>query len=140
MTKIPGDEWFFMDDCMKPLIKLLNQRGYDTKFCCSGHPTQAVWKYPVSSQESHLNFKYQFGKFFAGFRLLLPWGGNGYILFKRKKDRDLIFHELKKTKYGDRIFHYSFDEKYLGFKIKGLKQEEIDNFWKDFTRQIKKVI
>ena len=149
MTKISFQDWFEMDDCMKPLIKLLNNKGYETKYCCSGHPKQAIWKYPIAFQEDYFNMKSQYGvkRNHRGYTRL------GYIIFTRKKDRDLIFNLLKKTKYAKRFRNYQsfeikglsafekrwiegIDKVWIEFAIKGLAQEDIKRIWREVYKGI----
>jgi hypothetical protein len=133
MTKISQENLFEIDECMKELIILLNKKGLETTCCCSGHEKGQEF-HTISSQENFLNHKYQYGmtsKQFFNRKM------NGLIIFKRKKDRDFVLSELKKTKYGNRFIGYlPFNGKkyaendYITFKIRGLSQNEIERFWR----------
>lgn len=35
--KIDGDDFFEIDELIIPLIKICNQKGYKTRYCCAGH-------------------------------------------------------------------------------------------------------
>jgi hypothetical protein len=149
MTYISSEDLFEMDECMKELIILLNKNGYATKYCCSGHPYQPIWKYTLINQETYFNFLHQFN--FKDH----PKSSNGYIWFKRKKDRDFVFDKLKKTKHGHLFFNYTLsndkeptkqqirfikklNKHWIEFRHKGLSQEKINDIWKDFTISFKK--
>lgn len=142
-----------MDKCMKPLIKLLNKKGYDTKFCCSGHPMAEIHQQPDTSQEIYLCVKYQLNK-----EIVMPYNVIGYFWFKREKDRDVIFSELKKTKYSKRFINYNDfgkrdkipakerkwleknDKTWIEFKTDGLTQKGVDNFWINFAKKMNRVL
>ncbi|MBQ8513044.1 MAG: hypothetical protein IJ497_10545 [Clostridia bacterium] len=36
-TRVP-DGYVYIDELIAPTISVLNQKGYTTRFCCSGHP------------------------------------------------------------------------------------------------------
>jgi hypothetical protein len=85
MTKLSRLDLAEMDEGIKPLIILLNKKGIDTKFCCAGHPKAGIEQQPLEIQEAYLCVKNQLGK-----AKVPHYDIDGYIWFKRKKDRDFI--------------------------------------------------
>jgi hypothetical protein len=133
MGSLSSEDLFEMDECMKQFIISLNNQGIETISCCSGHE-KGMEYHSLSLQENFLNHKYQIGmkaKDFFNQKM------NGLIVFKRKKDRDMVLAELKKTEYGNRfVTYFSFmgrrlyEPKHIIFKTKGLSQNEIERFWR----------
>jgi hypothetical protein len=60
-----GQDVVDLDECMIPIIKVLNEKGYYTRFCCSGHSwaniptsdfyadTHIVFDEPVTRKDLH---------------------------------------------------------------------------------------
>lgn len=62
-----------IDDLMLPTVMLLNQKGYCTKFCCSGHTYEKAC-YPYISFDSFLNEVLSEDEFNEVFKTLPePW-------------------------------------------------------------------
>ena len=51
-----GDEslngWFAVDEVIAPVVQELNQRGYHTIYCCSGHPIRGLLPIYCESSEA----------------------------------------------------------------------------------------
>ena len=51
-----GDEslngWFSVDEVIAPVVQELNQRGYHTIYCCSGHPVRGLLPVYCESSEA----------------------------------------------------------------------------------------
>jgi hypothetical protein len=75
-----------MDKCIKPLIKWLNQRGFETKACCCGHG-----KYPMTVVVRRSS-DYTYHELFTG--IMIPRQRRFYV--KDKKGYYYIPEVIKK--------------------------------------------
>jgi hypothetical protein len=87
---IVPDDYIDVDELIAPTIQVLNQKGYTTRFCCSGHPLTDNWLFIDSEAEE--------GYVKAGSPL------HSYILFEEGITLPSVPHGFEEgiNKYGDK--------------------------------------
>ena len=118
-----------IDPKIKPIIRLLNRKGYKTTASCTGHPLSTP-RLQRLKKKMYLYFKKKHPKvkkseFYSSGDL-----SEGYIAFQDKTSPKIIKEKLKGTKiykklYLDNVYHI------LEFKSRNMKQKDIDDYWKE---------
>lgn len=104
------DDMVEVDEVIAPVIQRLNQKGYVTEYCCSGHPFKSIWEGKMSKEE-FLRTEQNEGKVFHSFEVDKNTAGIGLLANKN----NLYISFIKSYGFGTSIklpdgFIYDEDE------------------------------